>query len=155
MAKTTLILIFISLAAALVGIAPSLQAAEEVTVYSSNMQALNDLAAAEFEKASGVKVNMVRAPSGVALKRMRSGEGQPPGRHLLGRQQGRPHIQPGPPRTLQIRALRSGTGRIPGPGAPLDRHQPADPRSHVQQGPGERRGIPQEVDRTFGAEMEE
>ena len=79
MAKTTLVLIFISLAAALAGIAPSLQAAEEVTVYSSNMQALNDLAAAEFEKASGIKVNMVRAPSGVAVKRMRAEKDNPQG----------------------------------------------------------------------------
>ena len=55
------------------------RAAEEVTVYSSNMQALNDLAAAEFQKVTGIKVNMVRAPSGVALKRMRAEKDNPQG----------------------------------------------------------------------------
>lgn len=58
---------------------PEARAGEQVTVYSSNMQALNDLAAAEFEKASGIKVNMVRAPSGVALQRMRAEKDNPQG----------------------------------------------------------------------------
>lgn len=53
---------------AVVGFILPAQAAEEVTVYSSNMQALNDLAAAEFQKVTGMKVNMVRAPSGWRLK---------------------------------------------------------------------------------------
>lgn len=79
MGKSILILVFVFLAAALAGPVPSLRAAEEVTVYSSNMQALNDLAAAEFEKASGIKVNMVRAPSGVAVKRMRAEKDNPQG----------------------------------------------------------------------------
>jgi iron(III) transport system substrate-binding protein len=55
------------------------KAAEEVTVYSSNMQALNDLAAAEFQKVTGIKVNMVRAPSGVAVKRMQAEKNNPQG----------------------------------------------------------------------------
>ncbi len=54
-------------------------AAEEVTVYSSNMQPLNDLAAAEFQKATGIKANMVRVPSGVSLKRMRAEKDNPHG----------------------------------------------------------------------------
>jgi iron(III) transport system substrate-binding protein len=37
------------------------------------------LAAAEFQKATGIKVNMVRAPSGVALKRMRAEKDNPQG----------------------------------------------------------------------------
>jgi iron(III) transport system substrate-binding protein len=58
---------------------PQARAGEQVTVYSSNMQALNDLVAAEFEKATGIKVNMVRAPSGVALQRMRAEKDNPQG----------------------------------------------------------------------------
>ena len=54
-------------------------AAEEITVYSSNMQPLNDLTAAEFQKATGVKANMVRVPSGVSIKRMRAEKDNPHG----------------------------------------------------------------------------
>ena len=54
-------------------------AAEEVNVYSSNMQALNELAAAEFQKATGIKANMVYSGSGVALKRMRAEKDNPQG----------------------------------------------------------------------------
>ena len=76
--KVFLLGVFI-LFAAVLGFIPLAQAAEEVTVYSSNMQALNDLAAAEFQKATGIKVNMVRAPSGVALKKMRAEKDNPQG----------------------------------------------------------------------------
>ena len=79
MGKKAFSLGIVLLIAGLVGFIPPLQAAEEVTVYSSNMQALNDLAAAEFEKVSGIKTNMVRAPSGVALKRMRAEKDNPQG----------------------------------------------------------------------------
>jgi iron(III) transport system substrate-binding protein len=54
-------------------------AAEEVNVYSSNMQALNELAASEFQKATGIKANMVYSGSGVALKRMRAEKDNPQG----------------------------------------------------------------------------
>ena len=54
-------------------------AAEEVNVYSSNMQALNELAASEFQKATGIKANMVYSGSGVALKRMRAEKENPQG----------------------------------------------------------------------------
>ena len=63
----------------LVGFIQSLQAAEEVNVYSSNMQALNELAASEFQKATGIKANMVYSGSGVALKRMRAEKDNPQG----------------------------------------------------------------------------
>ncbi|HEX7371731.1 MAG TPA: extracellular solute-binding protein, partial [Thermodesulfobacteriota bacterium] len=79
MGKKLVILSLIFLVVGLMGGVPSAQAAETVTVYSSNMQALNDLAAAEFEKATKIKVNMVRAPSGVALKRMRAEKDNPQG----------------------------------------------------------------------------
>jgi len=55
------------------------RAAEEMTVYSSNMQPLNDLAATEFQKATGIKANMVRVPSGVSLKRIRAEKDNPHG----------------------------------------------------------------------------
>jgi iron(III) transport system substrate-binding protein len=43
------------------------------------MQPLNELAAAEFQKAAGIKVNMVRVPSGVSLKRIRAEKDNPNG----------------------------------------------------------------------------
>ena len=67
------------LIAGLIGFIPPLQAAEEVTVYSSNMQALNTLASVEFEKATGIKANMVYSGSGVALQRMRAEKENPQG----------------------------------------------------------------------------
>ncbi|MFH0814179.1 MAG: extracellular solute-binding protein [Pseudomonadota bacterium] len=79
MEKKIFLLVGFILVAAVVGFILPAQAAEEVTVYSSNMQALNDLAAAEFQKVTGIKVNMVRAPSGVALKRMRAEKDNPQG----------------------------------------------------------------------------
>ena len=79
MRKKLLLLALVFLAYGLVAGPPSAAAAETVTVYSSNMQALNDLSAAEFEKATGIKVNMVRAPSGVAIKRMRAEKDNPQG----------------------------------------------------------------------------
>jgi ABC-type molybdate transport system substrate-binding protein len=68
MGKKLIVLAYIFLVAGLMVGIPSAPAAESVTVYSSNMQALNDLSAAEFEKTTGIKVNMVRAPSGSPLK---------------------------------------------------------------------------------------
>jgi iron(III) transport system substrate-binding protein len=79
MGKKIFILTFVFLAFGLMEMTPQVRAAETVTVYSSNMQALNDLAAAEFEKATKIKVNMVRAPSGVAIKRMRAEKDNPQG----------------------------------------------------------------------------
>ncbi len=77
--KKIFVLAFVFALAGFIGFTAPSKAADEVTVYSSNMQALNDLAAAEFEKASGIKVNMVRAPSGVAIKRMRAEKDNPQG----------------------------------------------------------------------------
>ena len=58
---------------------PGARAAEEVNVYTSNMQALNELAAAEFQKATGIKANMVYSGSGVAIKRMQAERNNPQG----------------------------------------------------------------------------
>ena len=72
-------------------------AAEEVNVYSSNMQALkSELAASEFQKATGIKANMVYSGSGVALKRMRAEKDNPQGDIFLGGEQSGPHVQRGP-----------------------------------------------------------
>ena len=79
MGRRIVFLALVFLASGVMEMIPQVWAAETVTVYSSNMQALNDLAAAESEKATGVKVNMVRAPSGVALKRMRAEKDNPQG----------------------------------------------------------------------------
>ena len=69
------------LMAVAIGVFPATHAtaAEEVNVYSSNMQALNELVASEFQKATGIKANMVYSGSGVALKRMRAEKDNPQG----------------------------------------------------------------------------
>ncbi|NWF57418.1 MAG: extracellular solute-binding protein [Syntrophaceae bacterium] len=69
---------------ALTAIPSGYPGAQEVTVYSGNMQALNDLAAAEFQKAAGIKANIVRVPSGVAMKRMRAEKDNPQGDVIWG-----------------------------------------------------------------------
>ncbi len=79
MGKKLMILAALALGFSLVVFLSPAKAAEGVTVYTSNMQALNDLAAAEFEKATGIKANMVYAGSGVALQRMRAEKNNPQG----------------------------------------------------------------------------
>lgn len=56
----------------------------KVVVYSSNQQAQNDLMAADFEKATGIKCEMVRAGSGVLIKRIKAEAGRPLGDVALG-----------------------------------------------------------------------
>ena len=53
--------------------------AGRVVVYSTNQQAQNDMMAAEFEKATGIKCEMVRAGSGITLKRIRAEKDRPLG----------------------------------------------------------------------------
>ncbi|MDH4264404.1 MAG: extracellular solute-binding protein [Deltaproteobacteria bacterium] len=68
---------------ALLGASPAL-AAGKVIVYSSNQQQQNDIMAAAFEKATGVKCEMVRAGSGVLVKRMKAEKNRPLGDVALG-----------------------------------------------------------------------
>jgi iron(III) transport system substrate-binding protein len=56
----------------------------KVVVYSSNQQQQNDVMAAAFEKATGIKCEMVRAGSGVLLKRMKAEKSRPLGDVALG-----------------------------------------------------------------------
>jgi len=42
-----------------------------VVVYSSNQQEQNDMMATSFEKATGIKCEMIRAGTGILLKRCR------------------------------------------------------------------------------------
>ena len=65
-------------------IVPGAFADGKVIVYSSNQQAQNDMMAAEFEKATGIECEMVRAGSGVLLKRMKAEKGRPLGDVALG-----------------------------------------------------------------------
>lgn len=65
-------------------LAPSAWAAGKVVVYSTNQQAQNDMMAAEFEKATGIKCEMVRAGSGVTVKRIKAEKGRPLGDVVLG-----------------------------------------------------------------------
>jgi iron(III) transport system substrate-binding protein len=64
--------------------APFAQADGKVVVYTSNQQQQNDVMAAAFEKATGIKCEMVRAGSGVLLKRMKAEKNRPLGDVALG-----------------------------------------------------------------------
>jgi len=59
-------------------------ASGKVVVYSSNQQSQNDLMAADFEKATGIKCEMVRAGSGVLIKRIKAEAARPLGDVVLG-----------------------------------------------------------------------
>jgi len=59
-------------------------ASGKVIVYSSNQQQQNDIMATAFEKATGVKCEMVRAGSGVLIKRMKAEKSRPLGDVALG-----------------------------------------------------------------------
>jgi len=65
-------------------LAPSAQASGKVIVYTSNQQQQNDMMAAAFEKATGIKCEMVRAGSGVLVKRMKAEMNRPLGDVALG-----------------------------------------------------------------------
>ncbi|MBM4330886.1 MAG: extracellular solute-binding protein [Deltaproteobacteria bacterium] len=84
MRKKIVLLAMVFFIAGLAGSVSPAQSAEEVTVYSGNMQGLNDLAAAEFQKATGIKANIVRVPSGVAMKKMRAEKDNPQGDIIWG-----------------------------------------------------------------------
>jgi len=68
---------------ALLNAAPAL-AAGKVIVYSSNQQQQNDMMAAAFEKETGVKCEMVRAPTGVMMKKIRAEKNRPLGDVAIG-----------------------------------------------------------------------
>ena len=59
--------------------ATPVEANGRVVVYSSNQQAQNDMMAEAFEKATGVKCEMVRAGTGVLVKKMIAEKGRPLG----------------------------------------------------------------------------
>ncbi|MBW2145883.1 MAG: extracellular solute-binding protein [Deltaproteobacteria bacterium] len=63
---------------------PGVFAAGKVVVYSTNQQAQNDMMATAFEQATGIKCEMVRAGSGVTIKRIRAERGRPLGDVALG-----------------------------------------------------------------------
>lgn len=65
-------------------LAPMASAAGRVVVYSTNQQSQNDMMAPLFEKATGIKCEMVRAGSGVTIKRIRAEKGRPLGDVALG-----------------------------------------------------------------------
>ncbi len=56
----------------------------KVVVYSTNQQAQNDMMEEEFEKATGIECEMVRAGSGVSIKRIKAEKGRPLGDVALG-----------------------------------------------------------------------
>ena len=64
--------------------APGAFAEGKVVVYSTNQQAQNDMMAAEFEKATGIKCEMVRAGSGITLKRIRAEKEKDTDKHAEG-----------------------------------------------------------------------
>jgi iron(III) transport system substrate-binding protein len=56
---------------------PEAFAAGKVVIYSGCPQAQNDMMTAAFTKATGIECQMIRLPSGVALKRIRAERGRP------------------------------------------------------------------------------
>lgn len=69
---------------ATITVIPASFAAGKVVVYTSNQEAQNDMMAADFEKATGIKCEMVRAGSGVLIKRIKAEAGRPLGDVALG-----------------------------------------------------------------------
>ena len=65
--------------AALLGWAGAADAQQRVVLYTSNDATLNKLIATEFEKASGVAVDVISAGSGVVIKRLQSEKDRPQG----------------------------------------------------------------------------
>lgn len=82
MKKLTFFLVFTFLATISGGL--NAFAGGKVVVYSNNLQAQNDMMAADFEKATGIKCEMVRAGSGIILKRIRAEKNRPLGDVALG-----------------------------------------------------------------------
>lgn len=66
-------------AAVLLGWAGMAGAQQRVVLYTSNNSTLNKLIATEFEKASGIAVDVVSAGSGVVIKRLQSEKDRPQG----------------------------------------------------------------------------
>jgi iron(III) transport system substrate-binding protein len=66
-------------AAALLGWAGLAGAQQRVVLYTSNEATLNKLIASEFEKATGIAVDVISAGSGVVIKRLQSEKDRPQG----------------------------------------------------------------------------
>ena len=66
-------------AAVLLGWAGLADAQQRVVLYTSNEATLNKLIAAEFEKATGIAVDIISAGSGVVIKRLQSEKDRPQG----------------------------------------------------------------------------
>jgi iron(III) transport system substrate-binding protein len=66
-------------AAALLGWAGLAAAQQRVALYTSNEATLNKLVATEFEKATGIAVDVISAGSGVVIKRLQSEKDRPQG----------------------------------------------------------------------------
>ena len=66
-------------AAALLGWAGLAGAQQRVVLYTSNEATLNKLIAGEFEKATGIAVDVISAGSGVVIKRLQSEKDRPQG----------------------------------------------------------------------------
>lgn len=65
--------------AALLGFAGAAGAQQRVVLYTSNEATLNKLIATEFQKATGIEVNVISAGSGVVIKRLQSEKDRPQG----------------------------------------------------------------------------
>src|SRR5690606_2877924 len=66
-------------AAALLGFAGAASAQQRVVLYTSNEATLNKLIATEFQKTTGIEVNVISAGSGVIVKRVQTDKERPQG----------------------------------------------------------------------------
>ncbi|MCC7483701.1 MAG: extracellular solute-binding protein [Burkholderiales bacterium] len=76
--------VFAGAVAALLGFAGAAGAQERLVLYTSNEATLNKLVAAEFQKATGVEVNVISAGSGVIIKRVQTEKDRPQGDVIWG-----------------------------------------------------------------------
>ena len=71
--------VFFAVLSVMLSLQPPAAVGKEVVVYSTNLQKLNEMVAEDFEKATGIKVHMFRAGSGITIKKIKAEKERPLG----------------------------------------------------------------------------
>ena len=77
MRKHILLVVFSVAVGMAICLSPAFALEKEVVVYSTNLEKLNEMVAEDFEKATGVKVHMYRAGSGIVIKKIKAEKDRP------------------------------------------------------------------------------
>ena len=77
MRKHILLVVFSVAFGVAICLSPAFALEKEVVVYSTNLEKLNEMVAEDFEKATGVKVHMYRAGSGIVIKKIKAEKDRP------------------------------------------------------------------------------